>query len=101
MEILLLILAMAAVTYIPKVVPAIFIDKMKFGKKTEKFLSLIPYTAMAALIFPGVLSADENSWQIGVDGGLVAILLSVIGKISMAITVFVSVGVVMLMYTFM
>ena len=57
-NITLLILGMAAVTYIPRALPAVLIEKMHFSRKVEKFLRLIPYTAMAALIFPGVLSAD-------------------------------------------
>ena len=55
-EILLLILGMTAVTYIPRAIPAVLIDKLKVGEKFEKFLRLIPYTAMAALIFPGVFT---------------------------------------------
>ena len=59
-EIIFLILGMAVVTYIPRAIPAVLIDKMKFGPKIEKFLKLIPYTAMAALIFPGVLTVDSE-----------------------------------------
>lgn len=75
-EILLLILGMAAVTYIPRALPAVFIDKMKFSPKTEKFLRLIPYTAMSALIFPGVFTADASRPEIGIVGGAVAGVLA-------------------------
>lgn len=34
-KILLLILGMAVVTYIPRAIPAVLVDKMKFGVKTE------------------------------------------------------------------
>ena len=56
MEVLLIILGMTAVTYIPRALPAVILDKLKFSAKVEKFLKLIPYTAMTALIFPGILS---------------------------------------------
>lgn len=73
---LLLILGMAVVTYIPRALPAVLIDKMKFGAKIEKFLQLIPYTAMAALIFPGVFSVDSTRPEIGMIGGIVAGVLA-------------------------
>lgn len=59
-QVLLLFLGMTAVTYIPRALPLIFTGKLKFGKKTEKFLKLIPFTAMAALVFPGVFGVDKN-----------------------------------------
>jgi branched-subunit amino acid transport protein len=75
-EILLLLLGMCLVTYIPRALPAALTQKMRFGQRFEKFLKLIPYTAMAALIFPGVLFVDaENIW-IGLAGGAVAAVLA-------------------------
>lgn len=75
-KIMLLILGMSIVTFIPRAIPAILADKMNFGPKTEKFLKLIPYTAMAALIFPGVLSVDTARPVIGIVGALVAAVLA-------------------------
>ena len=75
-KILILILGMAVVTYIPRAIPAVLVDKMKFGAKTEKFLRLIPYTAMSALIFPGVFAVDTEKPIIGIIGGLVAGVLA-------------------------
>lgn len=75
-RILILIIGMGIVTYIPRMLPAVLVEKIKFNKKTEKFLSLIPYTAMAALIFPGVLSVDEGNMAIGIVGAFVAVILS-------------------------
>lgn len=56
-EIIILVIGMALVTYIPRMLPSLIIDKVRLGRKTEKFLKLIPYTAMAALIFPGIIDA--------------------------------------------
>lgn len=75
-DILLLILGMAAVTYIPRALPTVLIDKMKFGAKIENFLQLIPYTAMSALICPGVFSVDNTRPEIGIIGGIVAGVLA-------------------------
>lgn len=75
-KILILILGMTIVTYIPRAIPAVLIDKMNFGQKAEKFLNLIPYTAMSALIFPGVFNVDTEHPMIGITGGLVAGVLA-------------------------
>ena len=75
-NIFLMILLMAAVTYIPRAIPAALFHKMRFGKRVEKFLKLIPYTAMSALIFPGIITVDASNPWIGVAGGAVAALLA-------------------------
>ncbi|KNZ42313.1 AzlD domain-containing protein [Acetobacterium bakii] len=76
MNIFLLILGMAAVTYIPRVIPVLLVEKLRFGVKTERFLSLIPYTAMTALVFPGVLTMDGTNIWIGIAGAVTAMVLS-------------------------
>ena len=68
----LVILGCAIVTFIPRLIPALFIDKLNFPPKVEKFLNLIPYTALAALICPGVLTVDNQLWYIGLIGAVVA-----------------------------
>ena len=68
----LAILGCAIVTFISCLIPALFIDKLNFSPKFEKFLNLIPYTALAALICPGVLTVDNQLWYIGLIGAVVA-----------------------------
>ena len=70
--VMLIILGCAVVTFIPRLIPALFIDRLNFSPKFEKFLNLIPYTALAALICPGVLTVDPNMWYIGLIGAVVA-----------------------------
>ena len=98
MRIWILIVCMAAVTFLPRVLPGFLIGKLHYGRKTEKFLRLIPYTAMTALVVPGIFSVDVTYWWIGAIGGLVAIGLSCIKKMPLAVTVLASVACVMLMY---
>lgn len=74
--VLFMILGMTAVTLIPRVIPAFFVGKIKINRKIEKFLQLIPYTAMSALIFPGILSVDSSRFYVGLAGGAVAALLA-------------------------
>lgn len=69
---LLLILGMTLATYIPRALPFVLLDRMKFGAKVRKFLKLIPYTAITALIFPGVLLVDAAHPSIGIAGALAA-----------------------------
>lgn len=68
----LVILGCAVVTFIPRLIPALFVDRLNFSPKFEKFLNLIPYTALAALICPGVLTVDNRLWYIGLIGAVVA-----------------------------
>lgn len=68
----IVIIGCALVTFIPRVIPALFIDKLNFSPKVDKFLNLIPYTALAALICPGVLTVDNQLWYIGLIGAIVA-----------------------------
>ena len=75
-DILLLVLGMAAVTYLPRALPAVLIEKLHFGPKLEKFLQLIPYTAMAALICPGIFTVDAAHPAVGLLGGAVAGVLA-------------------------
>ena len=69
---MLVVLGCTLVTFIPRLIPALFIDKLDFPPKAEKFLNLIPYTALAALICPGVLTVDNQLWYIGLIGAVVA-----------------------------
>lgn len=81
MNIPLLIFGMALVTFIPRLLPAFIVDKIKMNRYAERFLKLIPYTAMAALVFPGVIGVGGEAWYIGAIGACVAIGLSMIPKI--------------------
>lgn len=74
--VILLILGMSIVTYLPRALPAIVIDRVRFSPKVEKFLKLIPYTAMAALIFPGIITVDAARPEIGLIGGAAAGILA-------------------------
>lgn len=76
-DILILILGMTLVTYIPRMLPAVLLEKLHyFGPRAEKFLQLIPYTAMAALVFPGILTMDAARPYIGLAGGAAAGILA-------------------------
>lgn len=96
-NILLTILLMAAVTYIPRAIPAALFHRIRIGKRLEKFLKLIPYTAMSALIFPGVITVDAANYWIGIAGGAVAALLA-IRKCPVMLCVLAAIGVDFVLY---
>lgn len=98
-EMLCLILGMALVTFIPRALPAVLIDKMNFGPKTQRFLRLVPYTAMTAMIFPGLLSADPGRMEIGLLGALAAALLAW-RRCSVMLCVLGAIGTDLLLYLF-
>lgn len=60
-------------TYISRMLPALFMDKIQVSGKVNIFLQLIPYTAMASLIFPAILYVDKNIW-IGIIASVVAVI---------------------------
>ncbi|MDR1540203.1 MAG: AzlD domain-containing protein [Clostridiales bacterium] len=76
LRIFLLIMGMTLVTYIPRALPAIMVGRLKFSPKAEKFLRLIPYTAMSALIFPGVFTMDPDRVYVGILGAAAAAALA-------------------------
>ena len=99
LEIALIVIGMTLVTYIPRALPAVFLDGIKPGPKVERFLNLIPYTAMAALIFPGVLTVDAVQPLIGILGGLAALLLAW-RRCPLIVCVLAAIGVDFVLYLF-
>ena len=98
MNIWLLLLCMMLVTFLPRVLPSVLVGRVHYSRNVEKFLRLIPYTAMTALVVPGIFSTAPNQWYVGVIGGLVAIGMACIKKMPLAVTVIASVLSVMLVY---
>jgi branched-subunit amino acid transport protein len=69
---------MTAVTYLPRLLPAAAMDRIEFPTWFEKWLKSIPYAALGALIFPGIILVKEDQPLIGLGGGLVALVLSLL-----------------------
>jgi branched-subunit amino acid transport protein len=76
MTTVLLIVGMALVTYLPRLLPALFLDRFRFPAWFEKWIKSIPYAALGALIFPGVLFVKEDQPLLGLAGGVVATILA-------------------------
>lgn len=93
----LLILGMAAVTYIPRALPAFLMDKLALSGRVKRFLSLLPYTALSALIFPGVFSVDAAHPLFGVAGTASAAVLA-LKKSPLIVCVLAAVGLNCVLY---
>ncbi|MCT4778079.1 MULTISPECIES: AzlD domain-containing protein [Exiguobacterium] len=73
----LLVLAMAFFTYIPRLVPLLWLRDVKLPPLLKRFLLFTPYAVLASLIFPGILSAT-NSLTSALAGGAVAAALALL-----------------------
>lgn len=78
MNILLVIAGMAIVTYIPRMLPLVFMDVEKIPLWLQSILRNVPYAALGALIFPGVLTVNENIW-FGIIGAATALIVALLG----------------------
>lgn len=96
---ILLILLMGLVTYFTRALPAVLISRWNFSPRTEKFLSLIPYTALGALIFPSILYIDPHRMEMGIVGGVVAAILALL-KQPVIVCVLGAIGSNLLLYYF-
>lgn len=74
-----MILAMGAVTYIPRMLPFVLFDTKEMPPFLEGVLKNIPYAVLGALIFPGVLYIKEGSVLYGAAGAAAAFALAALG----------------------
>ena len=75
---LLIILVAFLVTYPVRAIPALFLSKMKLSPYFQRFLDLVPFTAITALVFPGVFYCIENNDYAAYFGTAIAILCALL-----------------------
>jgi branched-subunit amino acid transport protein len=100
MKMVLVILGMALVTYLPRLLPAVFLDRFQFPAWFKKWLKSIPYAALGALIFPGVLLVREDQPLVGLAGGAAAFILALL-NLHITLVMAGSILVVYLLQTFL
>ncbi|HBE76178.1 MAG TPA: AzlD domain-containing protein [Firmicutes bacterium] len=96
MIIWLVILGMLAVTYIPRLVPLITITDNTLPPFCRRFLQFIPYTALGALIIPGVVNATPGK-PIAALAGLGTAVLCAWFKAGVILSIFAAIMVTFLM----
>jgi len=75
---LALVLGMAAVTVVPRILPAFVAGRRTPPRRVRQWLDAVPYAALGALIFPGVIAADPARWTTGVAAGLAALVAALL-----------------------
>ncbi|MFD1017709.1 AzlD domain-containing protein [Thalassobacillus hwangdonensis] len=74
-----MIIGMAIVTAVPRLLPAFIVDRARFPRWVDRWLNAIPYAALGALIFPGIMTVKPDAPHVGLIGGAVAILCAWLG----------------------
>lgn len=102
-RIIIIILGMAAVTYLPRFLPMYVLTRLEIPKIVIAWLRYVPVAVLAALIMPGILTADR---QIHITAGNPYLLASIPAFFiawrtkNMMLTVTVGMGVVLLLQWF-
>lgn len=73
-----MVLGMALVTYVPRALPFIFLDKLNLPPFWESVLQNVRYAVLGALIFPGLFLINEDP-TFGLLGGSVAFAIAYTG----------------------
>ncbi|ABR47423.1 branched-chain amino acid transport [Alkaliphilus metalliredigens QYMF] len=76
MELFWIISGMSIVTIVPRILPSFIMDYLSLSPFINRWLKTIPYAALGALIFPGVLSVDPQVPLLGLIGGIMAAILA-------------------------
>lgn len=82
---IILIFAMGLVTYIPRMIPMVLLNGVKLPARLKNFLGFIPFAALGALIFPGVLSSTGDTTS--AVFGLAAVIALSLAKLNIMIVV--------------
>lgn len=99
-SILLIILGMSLVTMIPRYLPVWIVERFIMPNWIKKWLSFIPYAALGALIFPGILTIEEGNPWVGLVGGITAVCL-VLLRLNILFVIIGAVFIVFLLKSFM
>jgi len=95
------IFGMALVTYLPRLLPLMLLQKLKLRPSMMRFLQLVPYSSLSILIVRGILTSDPDMVPaaiagIGVAGALAYwkgnLVLSVLSGIAVSFLVITYIG---------
>ncbi|MDZ5713053.1 AzlD domain-containing protein [Jeotgalibacillus haloalkalitolerans] len=79
MNMVLIIIGMAIVTYIPRVLPLTVLEGKELPPFFQGVLKNIPYAVLGALIFPGILFIQPDDIWFGIAGAAAAFVLAFLG----------------------
>lgn len=79
-NVMFVILGMGIVTFIPRLLPMVLLKEVPLPWWLQAWLDYVPYAALGALIFPGILAViPEHPW-VGLAAGGVAVILAYVQK---------------------
>ncbi len=93
-----IIFGMAAVTYIPRMLPFVLFKNKELPPFWQGILKNVPYATLGALIFPGIFLFHENIW-FSVAGAVAAFLIAFTGA-NIILTVIGSIGILTILSVF-
>ncbi|GEL76917.1 AzlD domain-containing protein [Tenuibacillus multivorans] len=70
------IIGMAIVTMVPRFLPAFIMNGLTLKPWVNRWLNAIPFAALGALIFPGIMYVIDDRPLIGILGGVVAAVIA-------------------------
>ena len=85
-SLLLLVVLMGIVTYVPRMLPLTLLHAVQLPRFLHSVLRFVPFAALGALIFPGILSSTGNV-NSALAGAAIALLLS-LGRVNITLVVF-------------
>lgn len=74
-----MLLGMALATYIPRMIPLVFLEGKELPPIVSGVLRNIPYAVLGALIFPAILFVQEGNLLFGIIGLLTSFLIAFLG----------------------
>jgi len=91
---LIAVFGMALVTYLPRLLPFVFADKLQVAGRLRRFLDYLPYAVLSALTFPAILGSTGD-FRSGAAGAAAALLLS-LARLPIIAVVFGGIGAALL-----
>ena len=76
MDLLIIVILLALVTYLPRLLPMYFFNVERIPAKLKLFLSFIPYAALGALILPGSINAISGKPIVSILGITLAAIIA-------------------------
>lgn len=73
-QLIWIIIGMGIVTYIPRMLPLVLFHTNHLHPRIQGILKNVPFAILGALIFPGVLTINPDSYLYGIIGAAAAFI---------------------------
>lgn len=76
MTVFWIVIGMSLATMVPRWLSAWVVGRLRLPAWVRRWLNSIPFAALGALVFPGILSVEPKEPAVGLIGGIVAAILA-------------------------